>query len=312
MLYVSTRNSVDTFTAYRALQGTVAPCGGFYAPFYLNKITDDELLMLKTQPFSATVAQFLNLFFGLQLNAIDVEFAVGKTPVRTEYLNYNLIMSEAWHNPEGTFDYLLRKLYRLASGKDSADMPTGWVRVAIEISVLFAIYGTLDEEKSQGIDIAVSTEDFADIAATLYAIDMGLPVNRVVCACSENSGLWELVNRGEYCASAQTPDPSYLEYLLARAFGTGEAARFADTRMRKKTFSLDDEQPQALSAVLFAAVVGANRVDTIINSMYTTNQYQIDPMTAIAFGGLQDYRAQTGISSHTLILAKQRPKKVKE
>ena len=34
MLYVSTRNTRETYTAYRVLHETYAPDGGHFAPFY--------------------------------------------------------------------------------------------------------------------------------------------------------------------------------------------------------------------------------------------------------------------------------------
>lgn len=309
MLYVSTRNSVDTFTAHRALHEGCAPDGGFYVPFHLHTFSADELLQHRAQPFAETVAQILNMFFGLRLTGVEVEFSVGRTPVRTEYLNYNLIMAELWRNPASSFDYVLKSLYTLISGKYESGLPVGWTRVAIEIAVLFGIYGTLDSGKSQQFDIAVTTDDFADIAAALYAKDMGLPVIKIVCACNDSSGAWDLINRGEFATTAKTP---YLEYLLFRAFGAGETGRYLDACHRKATYYLNKEQPNLLANDLFAAVVGSNRIDTITSSMFTTNRYHIDALTAVAFGGLQDYRAHSGISANTLIFAKQRPAKAKE
>ena len=309
MLYVSTRNSADTFTAYRALHEEYAADGGFYAPFHLRAFSEEELSVFKSQPFAETVAEMLNLFFGLRLTGADVEFTIGRTPVRTQHLNYNLIMAELWRNPAGAFDYILQKLYSLITAKNEIKLPNGWTRIAIEIAVLFGIYGILDNDKAQRFDVAVSTDDFADITAVLYAKDMGLPVNKIICACNDGSGAWDLVNRGEIATAVKAP---YLEYLLFRAFGAGETARHLDACTRNVTYYVSEEQPEVLANELFAAVVGTNRIDTITGSMLTTNQYHIDPMTAVAFGGLQDYRAHSGVSANTLILAKDRPLKAKE
>ena len=309
MLYVSTRNSKDTVTAYRALHEEYAADGGFYAPFHLPVFSEEELSAFRSQTFAETVAEMFNLFFGLRLTYADVEFTIGRTSVRTQHLNYNLVMAELWRNPAGTFGYILQKLYSLITANNEIKEPNGWTRVAIEIAVLFGIYGTLDNDKAKRFDVAVCTDDFADIAAVLYAKDMGLPVNKIICACNDGSGAWDLVNRGEIATTAKVP---YLEYLLLRAFGTGETLRYLDACARNATYYVGEEQPEVLSNELFAAVVGTNRIDTITNSMLTTNQYHIDPMTAVAFGGLQDYRAHSGISANTLILAKDRPLKAKE
>ena len=43
MLYISTRNNTDTYTAHRALHEEYAPDGGFYVPFYLPTFSSDAL-----------------------------------------------------------------------------------------------------------------------------------------------------------------------------------------------------------------------------------------------------------------------------
>ena len=101
MLYVSTRNPADTYTAYRALHENATPDGGQSVPFHLSTFTHEELFALKGQSFSAIVAQMLNLFFGLNLNSWDVESAIGRTPAKLESVGQRLKIAELWHNPEG-------------------------------------------------------------------------------------------------------------------------------------------------------------------------------------------------------------------
>ena len=68
MLYLSTRNATDCYTAYRALNEAYAPDGGVYVPFRLQKFTKEELKELRTQAPCATIAQILNLFFANRWN----------------------------------------------------------------------------------------------------------------------------------------------------------------------------------------------------------------------------------------------------
>ena len=65
MLYVSTRNTVDVYTAYRALQESVTPDGGYFVPFRLSMFSDQELSAFQQQMPCESIANILNHFFGL-------------------------------------------------------------------------------------------------------------------------------------------------------------------------------------------------------------------------------------------------------
>lgn len=302
MLYVSTRNAVDTYTAYRALHEERAPDGGFYVPFHLPVFTKEELSNLREQSFGDTVAQLLNFFFGVRLTGWDVECAIGRLPIKPVYMNQRFIVAEAWRNPAGTFRYVLNSLYRLFS--DETATPTGWYEIAVEIALLFGLYGTL-ENVTQDFDIAVATGDFSDITAALYAKSMGFPVRCIVCACNENNAVWDLINKGDF--HTNLAQPKYMECFLSKCFGVEAVSRYLEACEKKITYYVDETQLDFLNQNLFSAVVSTNRVNAIISSMHQTNQYQIDHDSALAYGGLQDYRSRTGVSNHTLVLAKQRP-----
>lgn len=322
MLYLSTRNKADTYTAHRALNEPMAPDGGFYVPFHLPVFTQDERFNIKNLTFCEAIAKVLNLFFGLRLTGWDVECEVGRLPLRLEPVNQRLLFSETWRNPAGSHKYLLRNLYALMTGKkDGNTQPVGWVCIAIEIALLFAAYTTVDVTE-EGLDVAVATGDFAEIVAVLYAKQMGLPVNIVVCADNENSICWDLLTKGEYNVNTAVVNtvlpqmdiaqPKYLEYFVYMRLGIRETIRFVEDSEQKKIYRVDEEQLPMLAEGLFAAVVSANRVDPILSGMYRANGYTIDPVTALAYGGLQDYRSHTGVNRDTLILAKQRPNKEME
>lgn len=320
MLYVSTRNVADTYTAYHALHEERAPDGGFYVPFHIPVLTDGELSEMKAQSAGDVIARVLNLFFGLHLSGWDVECAIGRQPFKLESAGQRLTVAEMWRNPEGTFRYLTRNLYRLMTG--NANEPGGWADIAIKIAVLFGVYSVMDTIPGQGFDIAVTTGDFSDIVAIEYAAAVGLPANMTLCACNENSAVWDLINRGEFNTNAtvvkthltqlDVAQPMYLECFVLKRLGASEVQRYLDACQRKMTYYIDEMQLEMLSKGLFAAVVSANRVETIASSMYRMNQYTVDPYTAVAYGGLQDYRARTGVSNMTVIPAKEKPNRVKE
>lgn len=318
MLYLSTRNTTDCYTAYRALNEDRAPDGGIYMPFHLPTFTGDELYEIKTHSSCEAIARVLNLFFGLRLSGWDVECVVGRYPLKPEPVNQRLLFAEGWRNPEGSFQYLLTSLYRKLTGKtDAVYHCFGWAHIAIEIALLFGLYATIEDVPEQGFDVAVATGNFADITAFLLAKQMGLPINVIVCSVNENSAAWDLITKGEFPANAalvttnlpqmNIAQQNYIEALLYVRFGTSEVQRYLDASNKKMPYRVDEEQLKILNENMFAEVVSSNRVDTIISGMYRANGYAIDPYTALAYGGLQDYRSRTGVNRDTLILAKQRP-----
>ena len=323
MLYLSTRNTTDCYTAFRALNEEKAPDGGIFVPFRLPSFTADELREIRSHSSCEAIAKVLNLFFGLRLSGWDVECVVGRCPLKPEFVNQRLLFAECWRNPDGSLQYLMTNLYRRMTGRaDAACRPFGWAHIAIEIALLFGIYAAIEDLPENGMDAAITAGDFADISAFLFAKQMGLPVNVIVCTSNENSTAWDLLTKGEFhtdgaLITTELPmldivRPDYMETFLYIRLGAEEVQRYLQVRERKGLYSVDEEQLPVLNENIFAAVVSANRVDSIASGMYRSNGYAIDPYTAVAYGGLQAYRAHTGMNRDTLLLAKYRPEEKKE
>ena len=104
MLYVTTRNNRDAYTAQRVLRKNRGPDGGLYVPFREPVFSREEIDALKEKSFHQCVAEVLNRLFNTKLTRWDVEFCVGRYPVRLVNLPQRIIAGECWHNPEWTFD----------------------------------------------------------------------------------------------------------------------------------------------------------------------------------------------------------------
>ena len=312
MLYLSTRNTTDCYTAYRALNEAQTPDGGLFVPFHLKQFTNEELAQFRAQTACDAIARILNLFFGVGLSGWDVECVIGRSPVKSEKVNQRLIFAEFWRNPDGSLEYLIKNLYRRMTGKEYTCAPSGWAYIAIEIALLFGLFVAMDTVSPQGLDIAVQTGNFADIAAIEYAKQMGLPINAMICATNENSTVWDLFTKGDFNTGAVAAQPMYLECFLYARLGKDAVLQYLDACEKKRIYRVDAEQLEMISGNVFCSVISGNRVDSIISGMYRANGYAIDPCTAVAYGGLQDYRANTGLNRDTLILAKYRPVMEKE
>lgn len=307
MLYVSTRNYHDSYTAYRALREEHTPEGGFYVPLRLPVFTDEEIFAIKTQSCVDTIAQLLNLFSGLRITGWDVECVIGRYPFKLQSVGQKLVIAEAWRNPENDYSYVLKGLYGLLlEDKGTNKMPVGWPRIAIEIALLFGLYSSAEVVPTQKLDFAITADDFSLITAICFAKNMGMPVNLTICACSENSIVWDLVNKGAF--STRVDQPAYLECLLYCLFGQPAVLGYVNACGLNTSFHIAEEAIPVLDSYLYAAVISDKRIDTIVSGMYSTNQCLLDPCTALAYGSLQDYRSQSGINNDTFILSKQRAK----
>ena len=301
MLYISTRNINDSYTANRALHEEFAPDGGMYVPFHIPAITAEEWAEIKSHSVSDTVATVLNLFFGLRMTGENVAEVLGDMPFSFRTINQNVVFAELWHTPDGNSRYYVNDLYHKMSG--NFESPKGWAYIAIQIALLFGIYGANHTFLRQ-FDMAITVDDFADLTAILYAKEMGLPIKRIICACNEDGILWDIVNRGEFSSSK---NPAYTECLIYKYLGEPGVKHYLNACSRKAICNYDEISLQKLADELHPAVVSFSRVDTVISSMYSSNGYRIDKDSALAYGGLQDYRASTGANKQTLILSANRP-----
>ena len=64
---------------------------------------------------------------------------------------------------------------------------------------------------------------------------------------------------------------------------------------------------EVLRAGMYATVISADRQNGLIPSVYRMSGYIMGPQTALAFGGLQDYRAKTGENRLALLMSDRSP-----
>lgn len=309
MLYLTTRDRADSFTAHRVLKENRAFDGGMFIPIQLPIFQEDDIRRLCDMSFGDAVAHVLNLFFDKGISGWDIEFCVGRSPFQLSIMNHRLLVVQLWHNHGADYHYLERSLYDKLCGSNPAgnDVPE-WPRIGIRIAVLFGIYAELLRNGYSNFDIAVPSGDFRLPVALWYAGNMGLPLRMIIYGCNADSGIWDLIHRGEFSTGAVEPDVLCgVERLVFDVFGREEVKRYLNACQRRGVYKLAEEQQWMLRRRISAVVVSDQRVDTIIKSVYRSNQYVLDARTALAYGALQDYRAKSGESRATLILADKSP-----
>lgn len=178
-------------------------------------------------------------------------------------------------------------------------------------------------ENGDRINVVVPTGNFGNILAAFYAKEMGLPIDKLICASNCNKVLTDFFLSGEYSVHRDfylTNSPSMdilissnLERLLYHVHGSNgkvveKLMKSLETTGR---YSIDEETKAHLDAfcVGFADVEQTN--DTI-GKMYADNAYLIDTHTAVAYKVYEDYRQATGDCKPTLIASTASPYKFAE
>lgn len=310
MLYATTRNENDAFTAYRTLAEGRGPDNGLYVPLKLPKPTQESLTTLKEKSFGQNLADILNLFFGARLDGLDVDFCIGRYPTKMVSMSHRILVAETWHNPDYDFSRMVHNLSsRIRGNQDTETPPTNWAWITVRIATLFALFGELQRVNlvnlNHPIDIALPSGDFAGPMAVWYAREMGLPIGNIICSCDDGDGSWDLLHQGTLQPSSMIP--SDLERLIYETLGREEAIRYVERLEKGRIYSLSETKLKELNKGISVAVISTKRRENIIRSVYQTSTYILDPGSAMAYGGLQDYRSSAGEVRPALILTERGP-----
>ena len=322
MLYVTTVDKNDAHTAARTFLEDRGPDGGLYVPRQLPCFTIDDFAGLVQISFGERVAKMLNAFFSTKLTGWDVDSAIGRCPVKVATMSHRIFLLELWRNLDGSYEQLEKILAaKIRNDGNMRQRVSSWLRIAIRIALLFASYAELVRTKAldweKPVDVSVVSGDLSAVMSLWYAREMGLPIANIICSCNENCALWDLLHHGEVKTDVQTIPtttpladvglPVELERLIYGAFGWQHTKDFLHICKNRGLYVPPAEEFDCLRNGFFAAVVSRARVDVLISSVYRTSSYAIGPYTALAYGGLTDYRAKTGESRVALILAERSP-----
>ncbi len=317
MLYVTTRDQLETYTAHRALTQDRTADGGFYAPFRLPGFSTEEIARMTGKSFGDTMAQILNLFFSTNLTAAEVSFAVGRRPLRLKSLSHRIVFGELWHDPGMQWQWIARRLSRLVLSRHEMDCCTKWTQIAVRVGMVFDAYGHMCRDgiiqMGEVVDVSVLSGDFSSPMAVWYAREMGLPVGDIICCCHENNSLWELMHQGCFATGALAtvtaiPEadvvvPDALEYLISACGDARDVGDYLDVCRKGAVYKPGEELLDLLRQGLDVRVLGADRISSTVRSVWRTYSYLTDPATAVGYAGLLDHRAGCATTRQALVLS---------
>ena len=169
-------------------------------------------------------------------------------------------------------------------------------------------------EHGELINVVVPTGNFGNILAAWYAKQMGLPLNKLICASNRNKVLSDFIRTGKYAAQRKfykTLSPSMdilvssnLERLLFELSGR-DAEQVVDWMEQLATNGSYDVGQTVLSALQHDFVGGfADDKKTLrtITDIYHETDYLVDTHTAVGFDVYNRYQMRSGDTTKTLFV----------
>jgi len=162
------------------------------------------------------------------------------------------------------------------------------------------------------VNICVPTGNFGNILAAYYAGEMGIPVNRFICASNKNRVLTDFFNTGVYNTNREfylTNSPSMdilissnLERLLYHLAGNdGEEIRGLMEALEKdKRYEVSPKIREGMKK-FWGGTATVEETNATIGAMYREEKYLIDTHTAVGYKVYRDYVKATGDETPTLI-----------
>ncbi|HHV29735.1 threonine synthase [Acetivibrio mesophilus] len=214
------------------------------------------------------------------------------------------------------------------SFKFSSANSINWGRLVPQIVYYFSAYADMlkSGEINQGdkINFVVPTGNFGNILAAFYAMQMGLPVNRLICASNDNNVLTDFINTGVYDKNREfkkTISPSMdilissnLERLLFELTGHDPAPinDWMDSLRESGKYSVDSAVKKRISEIFWGGY--SSEVETLktIEAIYKEYGYVIDTHTAVGVDVYDKYVISTGDMTKTVIASTASPFKFNE
>jgi len=172
---------------------------------------------------------------------------------------------------------------------------------------VYAYVKLLKEEqiqKGEQINVVVPTGNFGNILAAFYAKQMGLPIDKLICASNENKVLYDFFTSGTYDRNREfvlTTSPSMdilissnLERLIYRIAGNDSARNkeLMDTLASGGVYRITEDMKAGLSD-FYGNYASEEETAVTIRNLYESTGYVIDTHTAVAACVYKKYREET-------------------
>lgn len=182
------------------------------------------------------------------------------------------------------------------------------------------LYANGEIEKDEKINVVVPTGNFGNILAAYYAKQMGMPIDKLICASNDNKVLYDFFQTGCYDKNREfilTTSPSMdilissnLERLIYRIAGNDaeKDAAFMNALNTNGNYQISEEMRAELSD-FYGNYAAEEETAEEIAKMYDDTGYVLDPHTAVASVVYGKYAAETGDTKKAVIASTASPYK---
>nr|WP_054632807.1 threonine synthase [Thermoclostridium stercorarium] len=221
-------------------------------------------------------------------------------------------------NDKNICDKIQDKGFRFSSANS-----INWGRLVPQIVYYFSAYADLLKDKiiepGEKINFVVPTGNFGNILAAWYAMKMGLPVNRLICASNENNILTDFIITGTYDRRREfhkTLSPSMdilissnLERLLFELGGkdAGLIRGYMNDLNEKGYYTVNKTIKGKIQEIFWGGYSSDNETLACIRSVYKDYGYVLDTHTAVAMDVYDKYVIYSGDLTQTVIVSTASP-----
>ena len=212
----------------------------------------------------------------------------------------------------GNFDDAQSAVKRIFTSKEAAEKlaahgyklssanSINWGRLAPQIAYYISAYCDLvnagEIKQGEKVDFCVPTGNFGDILAAYYAMRMGMPAGKLICASNSNRVLTDFFGTGKYDTHrkfVETISPSMdiiissnLERLLFEYAGRNDktVAAWMDALKKEGAYSVGEECLARMRELFDCGSCDEEQTAQTIAYYFDEYGYLIDPHTAVAAG----------------------------
>lgn len=221
---------------------------------------------------------------------------------------------------DNNFKKILKENNYTFSSANSINIGRLIPQIVYYISSYFKLVKLNEIKYSEKIDVIVPTGNFGNILAAKYAKNLGLPIDKLICASNENNILTDFINTGVYDLNREfikTISPSMdilissnLERLLFHlADNDAKKVNKLMTNLKDNgIYEIDNKMKENLNDFKSYYCNESNTKETIKN-VFEENNYLIDPHTAVAYYVCEKYQNENNCNNKALIVSTASPYK---
>ncbi len=223
-------------------------------------------------------------------------------------------------NDENVKAQLLEQGYKLSSANS-----INWGRLVPQIAYYVSSYVDLlasnEIKMGEKINFCVPSGNFGNILAGYYAMRMGVPIGKLICASNKNRVLTDFFASGKYDTNREfykTMSPSMdilissnLERLLFEISGRDDkyVASLMNDLKTKGCYQIDFDKLKTNASNFEGGFSDEEMTMDTIEDFYDENDYLLDTHTAVAVGVSQAIKEENGDNTKTVIVSTASPYK---